>query len=77
VDDYVRLAGGYNQGADKARVLVLRQDGRVTEASEAALAAGDEIMVLPRIQTKSVEITRGISQILYQIAVAAKVLVGL
>ena len=77
VDDYVRLAGGYNQGADKARVLVLRQDGRVSEATPAALAAGDEIMVLPRIETKNVEITRGISQIVYQIAVAAKVLFGL
>ncbi len=77
VDDYVRLAGGYNQGADKARVLVLRQDGRVSEATQAALAAGDEIMVLPRIETKNIEITRGISQIVYQIAVAAKVLFGL
>lgn len=77
VDDYVRLAGGYNQGADKARVLVLRQDGRVSEATPAALAAGDEIMVMPRIETKNVEITRGISQIVYQIAVAAKVLFGL
>jgi protein involved in polysaccharide export with SLBB domain len=77
VDDYVRLAGGYNQGADKARVLVLRPDGRVSEASQAALAAGDEVMVLPRIETKNVEITRGISQIVYQIAVAAKVLFGL
>jgi hypothetical protein len=34
-------------------------------------------MVLPRIETKNVEITRGISQIVYQIAVAAKVLFGL
>src|SRR5205085_2071883 len=25
-DDYVKLAGGYNQGADQARVLVVRQD---------------------------------------------------
>ncbi|HET9644160.1 MAG TPA: polysaccharide biosynthesis/export family protein [Burkholderiaceae bacterium] len=77
VDDYVKLAGGYNQGADKARVLVVRQDGRVTEAGSEALAPGDEIMVLPRIETKNVEVTRGITQIVYQIAVAAKVLFGL
>jgi hypothetical protein len=34
-------------------------------------------MVLPKIETKSVELTRGITQILYQIAVSAKVLLGL
>lgn len=76
-DAYVQRAGGYNQGADKARLIVLHQDGSVSPAGETALAPGDELMVLPKIETKRVEITRGITQILYQIAVAAKVLVGL
>lgn len=78
VDDYVQRAGGYNQGADKARLIVLRQDGSVVPGTEVArLQPGDEIMVLPKIETKNVEITRGITQILYQIAVSAKVLLGL
>ncbi|WP_337877775.1 polysaccharide biosynthesis/export family protein [Caldimonas sp.] len=78
VDDYVQRAGGYNQGADKARLIVLRQDGSVMPGNEVTrLQPGDEIMVLPRIETKNVEITRGITQILYQIAVSAKVLLGL
>jgi protein involved in polysaccharide export with SLBB domain len=77
-EDYVQRAGGFNQGADKARLIVLRQDGSVVPATEAAsLQPGDEIMVLPKIETKNVEITRGITQILYQIAVSAKVLLGL
>jgi protein involved in polysaccharide export with SLBB domain len=76
-DAYVARAGGYTQGADRAKVLVVRQDGSVDEARKAALQPGDEIMVLPEIQTKSVEITRGITQIIYQIAVAAKVLLDL
>lgn len=78
VDTYVSRAGGYTQGADQARVVVLHQDGSVSpEARAVKLAAGDEIMVLPKIETKSVEVTRGITQIVYQIAVAAKVLFGL
>ena len=77
VDDYVSRAGGYNQGADRARIVVVRQDGSVTEARQANLRPGDEIMVLPKIETKNIEITRGITQIVYQIAVAAKVLFGL
>lgn len=78
VEDYVARAGGYNQGADQARVLVLRQDGSVATGAQAAVPQpGDEIMVLPRIDTKSIEITRGITQIIYQVAVAARVLLGL
>ncbi|MGA0610307.1 polysaccharide biosynthesis/export family protein [Caldimonas sp. KR1-144] len=77
VDDYIARSGGYTQGADKAKVLVVRQDGTVVMGTQVALAPGDELMVLPKIETKSVEITRGITQIIYQIAVAAKVLFDL
>jgi protein involved in polysaccharide export with SLBB domain len=77
VDDYVASAGGFTQGADRAKVLVLRQNGTVVEAAGAELRPGDEIMAMPKIETKNVELTRGISQIVYQIAVAAKVLFGL
>jgi protein involved in polysaccharide export with SLBB domain len=77
LDDYVRQAGGYTQGADKARVLVFRQDGSVAEGATAKLQLGDEIMVLPKIEAKSLEVTRSITQILYQIAVVAKVALGL
>jgi protein involved in polysaccharide export with SLBB domain len=77
-EQYVLQAGGYTQGADRAKVVVLRQDGSVVaDARRATLEPGDEIMVLPKIETKSIEITRGITQIIYQIAVAAKVLFDL
>lgn len=76
-EDYISRSGGYTQGADKAKVIVIRQDGSVAEGARASMAPGDELMVLPKIETKSVEITRGITQIIYQIAVAAKVLFDL
>lgn len=76
IEDYVRQAGGYTQDADAAKLVMLRQDGSVAETGSAP-QPGDEIMVLPKIETKRVEITRGITQILYQIAVAAKVVFGL
>jgi len=77
IDRYVRAAGGYTQTADEARVVVVRQDGQVAEGTKLALAAGDEIMVLPKIETKSVEVARGLTQILFQIAVVAKTALGL
>ena len=76
VDTYVQRAGGFNQGQDKARILVIHQDGSVAESSQASVRAGDEIMVLPKIETKSIEITRGITQIIYQIAIAARVILN-
>jgi hypothetical protein len=38
---------------------------------------GDVIMVLPKIETKNVEVARGITQIIYQTAVAARIALGL
>lgn len=76
-EDYVTRAGGYTQGADRAKLIVVHQDGSVADARQASLQPGDELMVMPKIETKNVEVTRGITQIIYQIAVAAKVLFGL
>lgn len=80
IESYIRRAGGYTQGADEARVLVVRQDGNIVEALPSArtvLRAGDELMVLPKVETKNIEVTRGITQIIYQIAVAARIALGL
>jgi protein involved in polysaccharide export with SLBB domain len=76
-EDYVNMAGGYTQNADNSKLVVVHQDGSVADALRTTLRPGDQIMVLPRIDTKKIEITRGITQILYQIAVAAKVVFGL
>lgn len=80
IESYIRRAGGYTQGADEARVLVVRQDGSIVEALPSArtvLRAGDELMVLPKVETKNIEVTRGITQIIYQIAVATRIALGL
>jgi len=71
VDDYIQLSGGFTQTANK-KVLVLRQNGVIEEDSSAVIKPGDEIMVLPKVETKRLEITRAITQILYQIAIAAR-----
>jgi protein involved in polysaccharide export with SLBB domain len=77
VSDFIARAGGFTQGADEGRLLLLRQDGSVAQSLSALVQPGDEIMVLPKIEAKSVEITRSITQIIYQLAISAKVLFGL
>jgi hypothetical protein len=77
VADYVRLAGGHTQRDRNARVVLVRRDGTFVEDSRAIPEPGDEVLVLPRVGSRNVEIARGISQILYQLAIAAKVVIDL
>ncbi|MCD6078918.1 MAG: polysialic acid transporter, partial [Ramlibacter sp.] len=82
VESYIRRAGGYTQNSDQARVVVAHRDGTFSQikgsrADDVRLRMGDEILVLPKIDTKSRQILKDWSQILFQVAVAAKVVLGL
>jgi protein involved in polysaccharide export with SLBB domain len=79
LESYINLTGGFTQKADTSRVIIAHRDGSFEDSkgSNSKVRAGDEILVLPKVETKSLEITRAITQVLYQIAVSARVLVGL
>jgi protein involved in polysaccharide export with SLBB domain len=89
IDDYVKRAGGYTQNADSARIVVAHRDGSFAEAAgdkgfftlgnsnDVKLKAGDEILVLPKIDVKSRQIFKELTQIIYQIAVSARIVFGL
>lgn len=86
LEEYIRRAGGYTQNAGASRVVVARRDGSFVEATgrgffssenELALRQGDEVLVLPKIDVKSRQIWKDWSQIMFQIAVVARVAVGL
>lgn len=77
ISDYVRLAGGSTQRRAFTRILLVRQDGTVVTDLRANPEPGDEILVLPKVGTRNLEVARGITQILYQIAIAAKVALDL
>lgn len=77
-EDYIQKVGGFTQSADTSKVVLLRQNGAAQiDASDLPVLAGDEIMVLPKIETKNYEITRTLTQILYQLAVTSRVIFGL
>ncbi|WP_432697889.1 polysaccharide biosynthesis/export family protein [Marinobacterium sp. YM272] len=71
--DYIESSGGFTQNADDKNVLVVRMNGELRQASDVTLRPGDEILVLPVIPTKNLQLATSISQIVYQIAIAAKV----
>ena len=81
--DYINRAGGYTANADKSAVLLFRRDGsidnsrttRTTFKSSRKVQTGDEIVVLPKADVKSLQLAKDITQILYQIAIATRVAV--
>jgi protein involved in polysaccharide export with SLBB domain len=76
--DYIELVGGFTQSSDKSKIIVIKQNGEAARVSgHYKIQQGEEIMVLPKVSTKYVEVTRGVSQILYQLAIAAKVVLDL
>lgn len=77
-DDYIKQVGGFTQSSNTSKVIVIRQNGEAIQAGwSTRIGAGDEIMVLPKVQSKNIEVARGITTILYQIAIAAKVILDL
>ncbi len=75
--DYIAGAGGFSQHADTKHILIVRQNGEVINAKDHAIIAGDEILVLPKAPTKNLQLATTITQILYQLAIATKVVVDL
>ena len=77
--DYIQMVGGYSTLADKNNVLIIKRSGAVLNSNSrgAHIEPGDEILVLPKADSKNLEIAKTITQILFQIAVSTKVALGL
>jgi protein involved in polysaccharide export with SLBB domain len=82
VNDYIRQAGGLTQASNGDRVLLMRPSGEITVVSggfgmRPDVAPGDEILVLPAVDTKHFQFGKDVVQIIYQIAIAAGVVARL
>uniref|UniRef100_UPI003570B3FE polysaccharide biosynthesis/export family protein n=1 Tax=Chitinilyticum piscinae TaxID=2866724 RepID=UPI003570B3FE len=74
VEDYISAAGGFTQDADSSRIVVAHANGSFSsEKNLKKISEGDRIMVLPKVDTKFMQFSMDISQIVYQIAVAVGV----
>ncbi|SOZ38295.1 polysaccharide biosynthesis/export family protein [Cupriavidus neocaledonicus] len=78
LDDFIQQAGGFSQNADTSRIIIAHRDGSFSDGKkDDAVKAGDEIMVLPKVDFKTRQFAKDVFQILYQIAISAKVVLGL
>lgn len=71
--EYVDLAGGYTERAEKGTFIVRHPNGRVEVSQDPDLGAGDELIVPPKVGGKGWQIALDLSQILFQAVFAAAV----
>ncbi|MGL6467464.1 polysaccharide biosynthesis/export family protein [Aeromonas hydrophila] len=76
LDDYVAWAGGFTERANDQRVAVVHANGLVEFKGQGSVQPGDQIMVLPKVDSKTMQSVKDITQIIYQIAVAANVAIN-
>lgn len=84
IEGYINQAGGFTQSRSASNVLVLHRDGSFNKISKRELKSrdillnpGDEIFVLPKVQTKSFQLAQDIITIFYQLALSAGVVLRL
>jgi protein involved in polysaccharide export with SLBB domain len=78
VRDYVALAGGVTDRANTDRMILYRPSGQIVLAdSNSLVGPGDEILVLPRVDSKLLQNALDITQVIYQVAVSAAVVLFL
>lgn len=85
LDDYIEMAGDMSSRANKERVLIIHANGKA-EKYDASLFAlnskpkveqGDSVLIIPKAEDRSLMTAGVVTQILYQIAIAAKVVLDL
>lgn len=82
IEDFIAKAGGTNRGSDAFNVVIMRPNGEFENANSELdeddyVKPGDEIFVLAEPDAKSLQLTKDLTQIMYQIAVSAAVIIAL
>ena len=74
---YLSGAGGLSDRADTDNILIVGLNGEVSHAKGQSIEPGDRILVMPKFDSKNLQLVKDVTQVLYQMAVAVKVAVGL
>ena len=75
--EYLSGAGGLSDRADTDNILIVGLNGEVSHAKGHPIEPGDRILVMPKFDSKNLQLVKDVTQVLYQMAVAVKVAVGL
>jgi len=75
--DYIELAGGFSDQAFTGRLVVMHPNGEVTTSKNPVVRAGDEIIVMPEVPTKNLQLASILADIIYKVAIATSVALGI
>ena len=76
LEDYVAWAGGYTDRANDKRIAVVHANGLMEFKDGGDVMAGDQILVMPKVDSKMMQSIKDITQVIYQVAVAANVVLN-
>ena len=83
IRDFIDAAGGFTQHANTSQILILHQDGSFDRAESTlgylsgSVMPGDEVLVLPKVSSKRFQFSKELSRIIYELALAAAVVIRL
>jgi protein involved in polysaccharide export with SLBB domain len=66
--DYISLAGGTTERGQATRTIIKRLSGRLVLDPKAAIMPGDELIVLPYVETEDFVVTEDVLSLIYQVA---------
>jgi protein involved in polysaccharide export with SLBB domain len=76
--EYIADSGGYTDRSDHGRVIIIRANAEVAVGdTDLPVYPGDEILVPPKVDTKLLQNSIDVTQVIYQIAVSAAVVVAI
>jgi protein involved in polysaccharide export with SLBB domain len=75
--DYIDRVGGFTDRANPDGIVVLRPNGEVVTDPGGEIKPGDEIIVLPKVPSKNLQLVATVVDIMYKIAVSAAVVLRL
>ena len=73
---YVYAAGGFTERANQKDILVVHPNGEIALANNTDILPGDLLLVMPEYDSKSFSVFKDIINVLYQIAIATKVVIA-
>lgn len=76
LEDYVAWAGGFTDRANDQRIAVVHANGLMEFKDGGDVMAGDQILVMPKVDSKMMQSIKDITQVIYQVAVAANVVLN-
>ena len=76
--DYINRTGSISELGDKDSILITHANGDVTKGTlTSQIKQGDQILVMPKIDTKTFAFSQDIVGLIYQIAVSSNILLSL